>query len=77
MTFDKNRDYKTLYSTDYVLVDLETQKPIESYNIINHYTSVIDEFNLQLTNNGVEYIPMTRLTREEQNKYLNAMKGNN
>jgi hypothetical protein len=76
MTFDKNRDYKTLYSTDYVLVDLETQKPIESYDIINHYTSVIDEFNLQLTNNGVEYIPMTRLTREEQNKYLNAMKGN-
>jgi hypothetical protein len=76
MTFDKNRDYKTLYSTDYVLVHLETQKPIESYDIINHYTSVIDEFNLQLTNNGVEYIPMTRLTREEQNKYLNAMKGN-
>tara|TARA_A100001391_G_scaffold170271_1_gene131244 strand:+ start:1110 stop:1319 length:210 start_codon:yes stop_codon:yes gene_type:complete len=59
-----------LYSTDYVLVTLDTQKPIEGYNIINHYTSVIDEFNLQLTNNNVEYIPMTSLSKEEQNKYI-------
>ena len=66
----------TLYNTDYVLVDLETQKPVESYNIINHYTSVIDEFNVQLTNNGVEYIPMNKLSKEEQTNYLINLKGN-
>ena len=77
MTLDKNRDYKTLYDTDYVLVEVESQKPIEGYNIINHYTSVIDEYNLMLSKNMLEYIPMNRLTREEKNKYLNAMKGKN
>ena len=77
MTLDKNRDHKTLYDTDYVLVEVESQKPIEGYNIINHYTSVIDEYNLMLNKNMLEYIPMTRLTREEKNKYLNAMKGTN
>ena len=65
----------TLYNTDYVLVDLETQKPVESYNIINHYTSVIDEFNVQLTNNGVEYISMDKLSKEEQDKYIFNLKG--
>ena len=67
----------TLYRTDYVLVDLETQKPVESYNIINHYTSVIDEFNVQLTNNGVEYISMDKLSKEEQDKYIFNLKGKN
>ena len=67
----------TLYRTDYVLVDLETQKPVESYNIINHYTSVIDEFNVQLTNNGVEYISMDKLSKEEQAKYIFNLKGKN
>tara|TARA_X000001382_G_C3033998_1_gene135688 strand:- start:293 stop:499 length:207 start_codon:yes stop_codon:yes gene_type:complete len=67
----------TLYNTDYVLVDLETQKPVESYNIINHYTSVIDEFNVQLTNNGVEYISMDKLSKEEQAKYIFNLKGKN
>ena len=66
-----------LYHTDYVLVDLETQKPVESYNIINHYTSVIDEFNVQLTNNGVEYISMDKLSKEEQAKYIFNLKGKN
>jgi len=67
----------SLYNTDYVLVDLETQKPVESYNIINHYTSVIDEFNAQLTNNGVEYISMDKLSKEEQAKYIFNLKGKN
>ena len=58
-----------LYDTDYVLVELKSQKPIESYDIINHYTSVIDEYNLQLMKNRVQYVPMTSLSKEEQNKY--------
>jgi len=58
-----------LYDTDYVLVELNSQKPIESYDIINHYTSVIDEYNLQLIKHRVQYVPMTSLSKEEQNKY--------
>ena len=65
-----------LYNTDYVLVTLDTKKPIEGYNIINHYTSVIDEFNLQLSKNNVQYIPMTSLTKKEQNKYIERNKKN-
>tara|TARA_X000001316_G_scaffold12122_1_gene5645 strand:+ start:1349 stop:1576 length:228 start_codon:yes stop_codon:yes gene_type:complete len=59
-----------LYDTDYVLVDINSQKPVESYNIINHYTSVIDEYNMKLLENKVEYVPMTSLSKEEQNKYI-------
>jgi len=73
MTLDKNRDNKSLYPTDYVLVEVESQKPIEGYNIINHYTSVIDEYNLMLSKNKLEYIPMTRLTKEEQNKFIERL----
>ena len=37
-----------LFVSDYVLVNSKTKKPIESYEIINHYTSVIAEFNERL-----------------------------
>ena len=73
MTLDKNRNNKNLYSTDYVLVEVESQKPIEGYNIINHYTSVIDEYNLMLNKNMLEYVPMTSLTKEEQNKFIERL----
>ena len=73
MSLDKNRDHVTLYDTDYVLVEINSQKPIEGYNIINHYTSVIDEYNLMLSKNMVEYVPMTSLTKEEQNKFIERL----
>jgi hypothetical protein len=67
----------TLYNTDYVLVDIETKKPIESYDVINHFSSVIDEYNDHLLSENIEYIPMNKLSKEEQTNYLINLKGKN
>jgi hypothetical protein len=66
-----------LYSTDYVLVDIKTKKPIESYNIINHFSSIISEYNNHLLSNNIEYISMDKLTKQEQTNYLNIIKKGN
>ena len=66
----------TLYNTDYVLVDIETKKPIESYDVINHFSSVINEYNDHLLSENIEYIPMNKLSKEEQTNYLINLKGN-
>lgn len=62
-----------LFASDYVLVDLKTKKPIESYEIINHYTSVIAEFNEYLESKNCEYISMADLSKKEKSKYLKAI----
>ena len=67
----------TLYNTDYVLVDLETKKPVESYDVINHFSSVINEYNDHLLSENIEYIPMNKLSKEEQTNYLINLKGKN
>ena len=67
----------SLYNTDYVLVDIETKKPIESYDVINHFSSVIDEYNDHLLSENIEYIPMNKLSKEEQTNYLINLKGKN
>ena len=66
-----------LFASDYVLVNLKTKKPIESYDIINHYTSVIAEFNEYLESKNCEYISMTDLPKKEKSKYLKAIKNIN
>ena len=53
-----------LFASDYVLVNLKTKKPIESYEIINHYTSVIAEFNEYLESKNCEYISMADLPKK-------------
>ena len=63
-----------LFANDYVLVNSKTKKPIESYEIINHYTSIIAEFNEHLESQNCEYISMTDLPKKEKSKYLKAMK---
>tara|TARA_B100000900_G_C19949452_1_gene461095 strand:- start:175 stop:402 length:228 start_codon:yes stop_codon:yes gene_type:complete len=63
-----------LFASDYVLVNSKTKKPIESYEIINHYTSVIDEFNERLKFENCEYISMANLSKKEKTKYLKAIK---
>tara|TARA_R100001460_G_scaffold1602_5_gene5945 strand:- start:540 stop:767 length:228 start_codon:yes stop_codon:yes gene_type:complete len=63
-----------LFASDYVLVNSKTKKPIESYEIINHYTSVIDEFNERLESENCEYISMANLSKKEKTKYLKAIK---
>jgi pyruvate/oxaloacetate carboxyltransferase len=70
-----------LISEDYVLVNRITKKPVEGYDTIYHYSSIIDMLNC---NNDMrpkpnhEYISMTALPIEEQKKYLeylNPIKG--
>ena len=62
-----------LISEDYVLVNRITKKPVEGYDTIYHYSSIIDMLN---GNNDMrpkpnhEYISMTALPIEEQKKYL-------
>ncbi len=63
-----------LFASDYVLVNSKTKKPIESYEIINHYTSVIAEFNERLECENCEYISMADLPKKEKTKYLKAIK---
>lgn len=63
-----------LYSTDYVIVDSQTKKPLEGYEHVYHYTSVIDKFNEKLMKEGYEYISMTELPKEEKNKFKQSIK---
>ena len=62
-----------LIPEDYVLVNRITKKPVEGYDMIYHYSSIIDMLN---GNNDMrpkpnhEYISMTALPIEEQKKYL-------
>ena len=58
-----------LYPTDYVIVDSQTKKPLEGYESIYHYTSVIEMLNEKLINEGYEYISMTELPKEEKEQY--------
>ena len=63
-----------LYDTDYVIVDSKTKKPLEGYEHVYHYTSVIDNFNEKLMNEGYEYISMSELSDEDKNKYIETIK---
>ena len=63
-----------LYETDYVIVDTKTKKPAEEYDVIYHYTSVIDIFNERLMKDGYEYISMADLSKEDKKKYKKPIK---
>ena len=59
-----------LYKTDYVLVNRETQKPIESIDVVYHYSSLIKILNDITYDGGCEYIRVTDLKDEYKSKYL-------
>jgi len=63
-----------LYSTDYVVVDAETKKPLEGYENIYHYTSVIEILNEKLMNQGYEYISMSELSKEDKKQFKETIK---
>ena len=63
-----------LYPTDYVIVDSQTKKPLEGYDIIYHYTSVIEVLNEKLINDGYEFMCMTELPKEEKEQFKQAIK---
>lgn len=66
-----------LYPTDYVIVDSQTKKPLEGYDIIYHYTSVIEVLNEKLINDGYEFMCMTELPKEEKEQYKQSNKERN
>ena len=63
-----------LYPTDYVIVDSKTHKPLEGYEHVYHYTSVIDNFNEKLMKEGYEYISMSELSDVDKNKFKQSIK---
>ena len=64
-----------LYNTDYVII--KGGVPISDFDIVYHYTSIIelfnDGFNLE---EGEEIISMTELPQELQDKYIATIKEN-
>jgi hypothetical protein len=65
-----------LYPTDYVIIDSDTKKPIEGYEHVYHYTSVINHFNEILLDEGKgwEYVSMSELSDEDRAKYKQTIK---
>tara|TARA_R110002051_G_scaffold52381_2_gene99489 strand:- start:2573 stop:3025 length:453 start_codon:yes stop_codon:yes gene_type:complete len=63
-----------IYETDFVIVDSKTKKPMEGYENIYHYTSVIENLNEKLMKQGCEYISMEELSKEDKNKYRETIK---
>lgn len=62
---------------DYVLIDTKTNKPIENYDIVYHYTTIIDMINnwFLLSNIGknIEIMKVASLSVSEQVKYNDAI----
>ena len=58
-----------LYETDYVLVNSKTKKPIESLDVIYHYTSVIELLNETMIKKNIEYMSMTELPKKIKESY--------
>jgi len=66
-----------LYNSDYVIVDKKTQKPIESFNVVYHYSTIVELVNSGECplHEGEEFLSMTQLSEELQQKYINTLKG--
>ena len=62
-----------LHHRDYVAVNAMGQ-PIEPLDIIMHYTSIIEEYNEQLKDVGYQFVRMTDLGQDLQDKYLKHLK---
>jgi hypothetical protein len=65
-----------LYDTDYVIIDRETLEPMESLDIIYSLDSLQEELQNNPLGMYEVAIPMTKLPKQLQNKYIeNIMKG--
>jgi hypothetical protein len=60
-----------LYETDFVII--KNNKPVESYDVIYHYSSVIEMINTGFElNEGEEFIAMTELPVKLQKEYYHS-----
>ena len=73
---EREEDNEELYPTDYVIIDSDTKKPIEGYEHIYHYTSVIDHFNERVMDNneGWQYVSMSELSDEDKKNFKKTIK---
>lgn len=58
-----------LHHRDYVAID-NKGNPVEPLDIVMHYTSIIEEYNWQLKKHGYQFVRMTDLPQDLQDKYL-------
>lgn len=64
-----------LYDTDYVIIDRETLEPMESLDIIYGFDSLQEELQNNPLGMYEVAIPMTKLPKQLQDKYIkNIMK---
>ena len=62
-----------LYETDYVII--KDGVPIDPFDVIYHYTSIIEMVNDGFAiSDGEEIVPMTTLSQELQDKYIETIK---
>ena len=61
-----------LYETDYVII--KDGVPIDPFDVIYHYTSIIEMVNDGFAiSDGEEIVPMTTLSQELQDKYIETI----
>jgi len=64
-----------LYETDYVII--KDGVPIDSFDVVYHYTSIIELFNDGFSlEEGEEIVSMTKLPQELQDKYIKEIEEN-
>ena len=64
-----------LYETDYVII--KEGVPIDPFDVIYHYTSIIEMVNVGFVlSDGEEIVPMTTLSQELQDKYIKTIEEN-
>lgn len=64
---------KKLFHEDYVAIDNEGN-PVEPLDIIMHYESIVEEYNVVLlVNYGYQFVRMTELSEDLQKKYLGSL----
>ena len=62
-----------LYETDYVII--KDGVPIHPFDVVYHYTSIIEMVNDGFViSDGEEIVPMTTLSQELQDKYIETIK---
>ena len=61
-----------LYETDYVII--KDGVPIDPFDVIYHYTSIIEMVNDGFAiSDGEEIVPMTTLSQELQDEYIKTI----
>ena len=69
----RKRGIMKLYDTDYVIIDKNTLEPIESIDIIYCADSLKEELEESPLGNNEIAMPMTKLPKQLQDRYINYL----